>query len=104
MPHGRGRLEIKSPAKISLDDVQGFVEAFSLITLLAHHLLGDDPLPVRSAAWYAKPEATFSDVIGFVRHFLWTHIEFVNSGGKPKPPPISNTVLHGLVETLCYAA
>ncbi len=77
---------------------------FSLITLLAHHLQGDDPLPVRSAAWYVKPEATFSDVIGFVRHYLWTHINFVNSGGKSKPPPISNTVLHGLVETLCYAA
>jgi hypothetical protein len=77
---------------------------FSLITLLAHPLLGDDPLPVHSAAWYVKSEAAFSDVIGFVRHFLWTHIEFVNSGGKTKPPPISNTVLHGLVETLCYAA
>jgi hypothetical protein len=77
---------------------------FSLITLLAHHLLGDAQLPVRSAAWYVKPEATFSDVIGFVRHFLWTHINFVNSGGKTRPPPISNTVLHGLVETLCYAA
>lgn len=77
---------------------------FSLITLLAHHLLRDEPLPIRSAAWYAKPEATFSDVIGFVRHYLWTHINFVNSGGKTKPPPISNSVLHGLVETLCYAA
>jgi hypothetical protein len=77
---------------------------FSLITLLAHHLRGDDPLPVHSAAWYVKPEATFSDVIGFVRHYLWTHIEFVNSGGKTRPPAISNTVLHGLVETLCYAA
>jgi hypothetical protein len=77
---------------------------FSLITLLAHHLLGGALLPVRSAAWYVKPEATFSDVIGFVRHFLWTHIEFVNSEGKTKPPPISNTVLHGLVETLCYVA
>jgi hypothetical protein len=77
---------------------------FSLITLLAHRLLGSDPLPIRSAAWYVKPEATFSDVLGFVRYFLWTHIEFVNSGGKTKPPPISGTVLHGLVETLCYAA
>lgn len=77
---------------------------FSLITLLAHHLLGDDPLPVRSAAWYVKPAATFSDVIAFVRHYLWTHIQFVNSGGKTKPPPISDTVLHGLVDTLCYAA
>lgn len=75
----------------------------SLITLLAHHLLGDHPLPIRSAAWYTKSNATFSDVIGFVRHYLWTHIEFVNSGAKTKPPPISNSVLLGLVETLCYA-
>jgi hypothetical protein len=77
---------------------------FSLVTLLAHHLLAGDPLPVRSAAWYRKSNATFSDVIAFVRFFLWTHIDFGNSASKPKPPSISDTVLHGLIDTLCYAA
>jgi hypothetical protein len=77
---------------------------FSLVILLAHRLLGDAPLPVRSAAWYAKSEATFSDVIAFVRYYLWTHSQFVNSHIQTRPVPIPAAVLHGLVDTLCYAA
>jgi hypothetical protein len=77
---------------------------FSFITLLAHRLTLDNPLPVRSAAWYTKAEATFSDVIAFVRRDLWTHPDFVQSHPQPGPIPISATVLHGLVDLLCYAA
>jgi hypothetical protein len=88
-------IERTSPAILGL---------FSLIVLLAHHLLGDASLPVRTAAWYVKSEATFSDVIAFVRFYLWTHTKFVNSQAKTRPLPISNSVLHGLVDTLCYAA
>ena len=88
-------IERTSPAILGL---------FSLITLLAHHLLGDAPLPIRSAAWYLKPHATFSDTIAFVRLHLWTHTNFVNSQSQTRPPPISDTVLHGLVDTLCYSS
>lgn len=77
---------------------------FSFITLLAHHLTLDCPLPVRSAAWYTKSEATFSDVIAFVRRYLWTHANFVHSQAQTGPIPISADVLHGLVDVLCYAA
>ena len=77
---------------------------FSFITLLAHRLNPDQSLPVRSAAWYAKSEATFSDVIAGVRRHLWTHTEFVQSPAKTGHPPISAGVLHGLVDVLCYAA
>lgn len=77
---------------------------FSFITLLAHRLTPDRPLPVRSAAWYTKSEATFSDVIAFVRRYLWTHPEFVQSQSKTGPVPISTDVLHGLIDLLCYAA
>lgn len=77
---------------------------FSFITLLAHHLHPDSPLPVRSAAWYTKSEATFSDVIACVRHYLWTETYFIQSQGKTRPVPISAEVLHGLVDVLCYAA
>lgn len=77
---------------------------FSFITLLAHHLTTDHPLPVRSAAWYTKPEATFSDVIAYVRRYLWTHTDFAQSQGKTGPVPIPADVLHGLVDALCYAA
>ena len=43
----------------------------SWITLAAH-LLGNRQLATpRSAAWYAKSELTFSDVIALVRHHMW---------------------------------
>lgn len=77
---------------------------FSVVTLLAHQLLGDSPLPVRSAAWYTKLEPSFSDVIAFVRYYLWTHTDFVNSHFHTRPVPIPQSVLHGLVDILCYAA
>lgn len=77
---------------------------FSFITLLAHRLTLDGPLPVRSAAWYTKSEATFSDVIAFVRRYLWSHTNFVQSHSQTGPVPISTAVLHGLVDVLCYAA
>ena len=40
---------------------------FSLVTLLAQQLTQPQPLPVRTTAWYAKTEPTFSDAIAFVR-------------------------------------
>jgi hypothetical protein len=77
---------------------------FSFITLLAYHLTAESPLPVRSTAWYTKSEASFSDVIAFVRRYLWTHTDFVQSQDQTRPVPISAPVLHGLVDVLCYAA
>ena len=77
---------------------------FSFITLLAYRLTLDGPLPVRSAAWYTKSEATFSDVIACVRRCLWTHTHFVQSQAQTGPVPISAAVLHRLVDVLCYAA
>jgi hypothetical protein len=77
---------------------------YSLIVLLAHHLLQGQPLPVQTTAWYTKREATFSDVIAFVRQHLWTHTEFVHSPIQGRPVPIPGSVLQGLVDLLCYAA
>jgi hypothetical protein len=77
---------------------------FSFITLLAHRLASEQPLPVRSAAWYSKSEATFSDVIAFVRRYLWTNTNFGQSQVQTRPISISANVIHGLVDLLCYAA
>jgi hypothetical protein len=49
---------------------------FSLVTLLAHQLASRDQLPVREAAWYAKPWPTFSDALAAVRYQLWHHQDF----------------------------
>ncbi len=76
---------------------------FSLITLLAHRLTRDQPLPVRTAAWYQKQEATFSDVIAFVRRYLWMETEFANSLPKQGLVQFPVLVLTGLVDTICYS-
>ena len=77
---------------------------YSLVVLLAHHLLKGQPLPVQTSAWYTKREATFSDVIAFVRQHLWEHTEFVHSHVQGRPVPIPDAVLRGFVDLLCYAA
>jgi hypothetical protein len=77
---------------------------YSLVVLLAQHLLKGEPLPVKATAWYSKREATFSDAIAFVRQHLWQHTEFVHSPIQSRPVPIPHSVLRGFVELLCYAA
>ncbi len=77
---------------------------FSLVTLLAHHLTKNEPFPVRSAAWYVKTEPTFSDAIALVRRHLWTRTKFTNSPSDTGLVEIPVSVLHGLVDSLCYTA
>lgn len=76
---------------------------FSLVTLLAHLLAENKPFPVCSAAWYAKTEPTFSDAIALVRRLLWTRTKFTNSPTNTGFVEIPASVLHGLVDSLCYA-
>jgi hypothetical protein len=77
---------------------------YSLVVLLAHHILKDQLLPVHETAWYIKREATFSDVIAFVRRYMWQHTKFAHSHVQGRHAPIPGSVLHGLVDLLCYAA
>ena len=44
---------------------------FSIVTLLAHRQARHGTLPVRQAAWYAKPQPAFSDAIALVRQRFW---------------------------------
>lgn len=76
---------------------------FSLVSLLTFRLTQDQPLPVRTAAWYTKPEPTFSDAIAFVRFYLWTHMEFIHSPAKTTFSLFSHSVLAGLVDSICYS-
>ena len=77
---------------------------FSLITVLGYRLTGEQPMPVRTAAWYTKQTATFADVIALVRRELWTSMKYTNSARKSGYVPIPSEVLHGLIDTFCYAA
>jgi len=77
---------------------------YSLIVLIAHHLLKGEKIPIHSTAWYAKRQATFSDVIAFVRLHLWQHTQFAHSHLSTRPVPIPDPVLRGLLDILCHAA
>lgn len=76
---------------------------FSLIVLLAQRLTLDQTLPTRSASWYTKSEATFSDVIAFVRRYLWLHVKCTNSLANTRLVLFPAPVLDDLLDTLCYA-
>jgi hypothetical protein len=77
---------------------------FSFVTLLAHTLSHPQPLPVRSTAWYAKPEATFSDCLAFVRSYLWSHTHFPTAHASPPSVNIPLALLDDWLDLLCYAA
>jgi hypothetical protein len=76
---------------------------FSLISLFVFSLTGNRPLPTRTAAWYTKPEPTFSDAIAFVRFYLWTHMESTHSPVKTTFGLFPDSVLAGLVDSICYS-
>lgn len=77
---------------------------YSLITLVAQQMLGGNPLAPRTAAWYAKPQATFSDTIALVRSRLWTDCHFSMSPPRADLLKIPCSLLERLTDTLCYAA
>jgi len=76
---------------------------FSLVAVLAHRLIQEQPFPVRSTAWYVKAESTFADAIACVRRCLWTETQSVNSSPDTGVVEIPASVLDGLVDFLCYA-
>jgi hypothetical protein len=77
---------------------------FSLVTLLAHRLLGDTACPTRAAAWYTKARPTFSDALALVRRYLWTHTDFRLSPPAADAPQIPKALVDHLADLLCYAA
>ncbi len=58
---------------------------FSLVVLLTQRLQPDGQVPVLTAAWYEKPEATFSDCLILVRKHLWRSLNYMNSAEKAEP-------------------
>ncbi len=76
---------------------------FSLVVLLAQHLRQGQIIPVRTAAWYPKTEATFSDVLAFVRRYLWQHMKSPTPCQNPRLVDFPASVLDLLVDTLSYA-
>jgi hypothetical protein len=77
---------------------------FSLVTLMAIQLIGQEPLPIAQTASYQKEQATFSDVIAFVRRKLWAVRYFVDSGAQPQSTEFNLDHLNHLLDCLSDAA
>ena len=77
---------------------------FSVITLLAHRLLGEASCPARTAAWYAKARPTFSDTLALVRRYLWIRTDFRLSPAEADISQVPKALADHLADLLCYAA
>jgi hypothetical protein len=77
---------------------------YSVVTLMAQGLLQAQALPVRTAAWYTKSQATFSDTIALVRRSLWQQAHFSMSPANAEMVKIPKPLFERLTDTLCYAA
>ena len=77
---------------------------FSVVTLLAHHLLGSEPCPTRQTAWYTKALPTFTDTLALVRQHLWTQTHFVLSPSCTEEQKVPRALVAHLADLLCYAA
>ena len=53
---------------------------FSLVCLFAIEMLKKQTLPILSTAWYnKKSQATFSDILAFIRRRIWAENYFNDS-------------------------
>jgi hypothetical protein len=77
---------------------------YSLVTLMAAQLIGSHPMPVRTAAWYRKAHATFSDTIALVRQCLWRQCHFSTSQAEADVVKIPRLLFERFTDALCYAA
>ena len=75
---------------------------FSLITLVAQEMANGGKLKIRSAAWYKKEAATFSDAIGCVRQQIWEARSFQTSKNEEDMIKIPRPFLECLTDTLCF--
>ena len=76
---------------------------FSLIAMMAQQLSKSGKLKIRSAIWYHKEAATFSDAIGCVRQQLWESQSFQTSEKEVEMIKIPRSLMETLTETLCFA-
>jgi hypothetical protein len=77
---------------------------FSLVTVFAQQLLGEQAFPIRQAAWYTKALPTFSDTLALVRQHLWPSTFFSVSSSDDDTVQIPRALFDRLVETLAFAA
>jgi hypothetical protein len=77
---------------------------YSIVTLMARLSLDRQEMPVRSASWYRKEHATFSDTIALVRRCLWSDMHLSMSDKSPDMVEIPRELFDRLTDMLSYAA
>jgi hypothetical protein len=75
---------------------------FSLVTLLAHQHIRRKKLPIRQAAWYHKPQPTFSDALALVRRQIWQQECFSMAKSHAHNSKLAASVQNRLLSALCY--
>ena len=76
---------------------------YSLVALWAHGLYLDGRLSVRTSAWYAKQQATFSDALASVNWWhLWEAEYFSTSTPDTERVEMPRVYLQGLMQSACY--
>jgi hypothetical protein len=76
---------------------------FSLVTLWSEDVLDGDVLP-RRAAWYPKPQPTFSDALATVCYRLWTSATSSTSPDHGEVATIPRGLLKRLTQAACFPA
>jgi hypothetical protein len=77
---------------------------FSIVTLLASRLPARERRQVARAAWYHKPQPTFSDALAAVRQAIWREQTFVTSRRRGHGSKGRNALPDAWAYALCYAA
>ena len=76
---------------------------YSVVALLGDALHRASPIAIRTAAWYPKAEATFSDVLTAVRRECWGFLDIRTSERDPTCAEIPRPQLDRLLNAVCYA-
>ena len=74
---------------------------FSLVTLWAGRIKGDQGILPDRVRWYPKADPTFSDALALVRFNLWTSPTFATSPDHRDSANNTNRLLNRLIRVAC---
>jgi hypothetical protein len=77
---------------------------FSLVVVQVCRWHPEGKLAVGQAAWYAKEQATFSDLLALVRRQIWCQRYFLMSDLADEKVQMPRETVASLLDCLCYAA
>jgi hypothetical protein len=76
---------------------------YSLVAAIGVALHHECPLTIRTASWYPKGQATFSDVLAAVRRHCWDGLDIRISRLDPCRVEIPGAQLDRLINAACYS-